>query len=112
MEKIRLSAKSAGKYVASALIFIGYPENIRVETKFSEEGHIFFEATYQIFHRGKMQKVLMPLSNSNYYSLLNYGLELNGIYPIYRNERIKDKQINYTIGYNLVYHPAKAKIKK
>lgn len=100
MEKIRLSAKSIGKYIATALVFIGYPENIRVEVKVGEDGVIFCDASYQVFHDGKFIKVLMPISAENYELLFNYGLELEGINPFYINKRIKDGQVNYTIGYD------------
>lgn len=110
MEKMRLSQKSAGAYVTKALIFIGYPDNIRVITKFRQDGCIFYDAIYQVFHNGKMVDVLMPLSDYNYQKMLKYGLELSGYDIVFLNQRMKNETITYTLGYKIsTYNALKKK---
>lgn len=104
MEKERINLAKANEFVRSALIFIGYPENIKVNVYQGDEDYTVYEASYEEIVEGNKQPFLLSLSKKNYFDMLKYGMELKGFDVTYIEQRpANNKGIYFNVGFNVAY---------
>ena len=99
MEKHILDYRTSDVFVRNALISLGFPTNIRVETSINAKDYVSYMAEYEKVITYELEKHIMPISKENYVMLLKSGMELNNCSVNSIDVAITDGKIWYAVAF-------------
>ena len=95
MFKKNFNMYEANNFVKTALEFVSELTELTIETTITEDGHVEYCAKYIKYENGQNHNAIMVINNSNYISLMQYGMELKGYTVGSIKPRVNDGSIKY-----------------